>query len=80
MMAVLMMSRGIFLTIYYLSKGQLRQTVSNYCVWRFSNRRLIVFGKVLIGFNKCPGVIFQKLVCPGGILRFALPWEGDSPL
>ena len=21
-----------------------------------------------MGFNKCPGVIFQKLVCPGGIL------------
>ena len=25
-------------------------------------------------FNKCPGVIFQKVVCPGGIFRFALLW------
>ena len=25
-------------------------------------------------FDKCPGVIFQKLVRPGGILRFALVW------
>ena len=29
---------------------------------------------VLRVFNKCPGVIFQKLVCPRGILRFALLW------
>ena len=29
---------------------------------------------VLRGFNKCPGVIFQKLECPGGILKFALLW------
>ena len=27
-----------------------------------------------MGFNKCPGVIFQKLVCPEGILNFALLW------
>ena len=27
-----------------------------------------------MGFNKCPGVVFQKLVCPGGILKFALLW------
>ena len=27
----------------------------------------------LIGFSKCPGV---KLLCPGGILRFALLWGG----
>ena len=46
-----MMSRGI----NYLSK---RQTVSNYRVWRFSNRRY----RVLIDFSKCPGVISQKLV------------------
>ena len=29
---------------------------------------------VLRVFDKCPGAIFQKLECPGGILKFALLW------
>ena len=67
-----MMSRGIFLTIknYYLSKGQQTNSQQLLCQEVFKQE----INCVMRGFNKCPGVIFQKLVCPGGILKFALLW------